>query len=321
MKSDSDIEGISIILPVYNAERTLGRCLDSLLHQTYENFEILAINDGSKDDSLKILLKYADKDPRIKVTSKHNEGVSATRNKGLRLATRKWVTFCDADDEVLPRWLETMAENMHDLDFVATGIQFVENDGTAYENTPKHLFTKNATSPATLIDELILSKVFGYTFCKLFKRDIILNHNIVFDTRISFREDELWCVAYFEHMRSWTTVPYAGYRYYLPEPKKSYKGSFTDFITPIFNIYHRIFPITLTPTISSFYYKIMRNMLAYSVINNNNPTRDQIEHFSMVLGAYSEKRSLGSKCVDYLLSHNHIFSPITRVLLKTKHSW
>lgn len=315
------MDGISIILPVYNAENTIERCLDSLLCQTYVDFEILAINDGSNDRSPLILKEYAAKDSRIKVISQQNKGVSATRNIGLRLANREWVTFCDADDEVMPGWLQTMAENMRDFDFVATGIRFINNDGTVYDKMPKRIQTQCSSLSypkhiGTLIDGLISAEVFGFTWCKLFRRDIIINHNVFFDPLINFREDELWCISYLEHVRSWKSIPYIGYKYYLPAPKKSYKGNFTDFTTPIFKVYNRIFPTRLTPTIAKFYYRLIRDVLALSISDGRHPQKDLTEGFQKILRSYNESRSFISKIIDFLLANSDIFYVPAKILLR-----
>lgn len=91
---------ISVIVPVYNVERYLAQCLDSLVLQLYDNLEIICINDGSKDGSLDILYKYAAKDSRISFFSQENKGLSATRNRGVKEATGDWITFIDSDDWV-----------------------------------------------------------------------------------------------------------------------------------------------------------------------------------------------------------------------------
>ena len=307
------MNGISIILPVYNAEKTIGRCLNSLLSQTYANFEILAINDGSNDNSLQLLLSYADIDSRIRVIDKQNEGVSATRNTGLKLAQRRWITFCDADDEVLPGWLQAMVDNINNYDFVATGIHFIENDGSEYDKTLSPLRSSNIKQEKShnigaLIDELITKDVFGFTWCKLFRRDIIEKHNIYFNTEINFREDELWCVSYFEHINSWITIPYIGYRYFLPNAKKSYKGSYTDFVLPIFEVYNRIFPKgDLTPIIAKFYYRLTRDMLSQSICNESHSSKELTKCFNYILASYTENRTLISKIIDYLLVNNKLF--------------
>ena len=89
---------ISVIIPVYNVEKHLNKCLDSIINQTYKNLEIIIINDGSKDASAEICREYAEKDNRIVFVSRENRGVSATRNEGIELAHGDYFSFIDADD-------------------------------------------------------------------------------------------------------------------------------------------------------------------------------------------------------------------------------
>lgn len=91
---------ISIIVPIYNAESTLNRCIDSIINQSFDDWELLLIDDGSKDQSGKICDEYATKDSRIKVFHKENGGVSSARNLGLDNALGKWITFIDSDDKI-----------------------------------------------------------------------------------------------------------------------------------------------------------------------------------------------------------------------------
>ena len=103
---------VSVIVPVYNVEKYLERCLESLINQTYKNIEIIAINDGSTDNSLKILKKYEAIDLRIKIIDKNNEGLSQTRNVGINLATGEYITFVDSDDWIELNFLENMINLM-----------------------------------------------------------------------------------------------------------------------------------------------------------------------------------------------------------------
>ena len=98
---------ISVIVPVYNSEKTLCRCVDSVLRQTYQNFELLIINDGSLDHSGEICDEYAQKDSRVRVIHKTNGGVSSARNVGLDNARGEWVTFVDSDDYLQEEYLNS----------------------------------------------------------------------------------------------------------------------------------------------------------------------------------------------------------------------
>ena len=99
---------ISIIVPIYNAEQFLEKCLNSLINQTYQNLEIVCINDGSKDKSLSILKEYQKKDKRIIIIDQANQGVSEARNKGIKMATGEYICFCDADDSYKDNFIEVM---------------------------------------------------------------------------------------------------------------------------------------------------------------------------------------------------------------------
>lgn len=100
---------ISVIVPVYNVEKYLRRCVDSILAQTFTDFELLLIDDGSKDKSGEICDEYAKTDNRVKVFHKENGGVSSARNLGLDNAKGEWICFCDADDWVLSEWLQAFS--------------------------------------------------------------------------------------------------------------------------------------------------------------------------------------------------------------------
>ncbi len=118
---------ISVIVPVYNTENYLAKCIESILSQTESNFELLLIDDGSNDDSGKICDEYALKDSRIKVFHKENAGVSAARNLGLDMAIGKMVFFIDSDDYIGPDYLKTLMI-IGDEDFVQSGVQILESD-------------------------------------------------------------------------------------------------------------------------------------------------------------------------------------------------
>lgn len=134
---------VSIIIPVYNAEKTLSRCIESILGNTYADYEIILINDGSSDGSLKILEAYEAKHPeKIKVFSQENQGVARTRNNGIGYAGSKYVMFIDNDDFIERDYLETFVTEIekNDLDMVIGGYKRVTDQKVLYEmrleNTP-----------------------------------------------------------------------------------------------------------------------------------------------------------------------------------------
>ena len=111
---------VSVIVPVYNVEKYLDVCLDSLINQTFDDFEIICINDGSTDSCLNILRQYAKLDRRIKIFSQKNLGLSAARNAGMKQANGEYIVFVDSDDFLSPVALEKMHTNMseNDTDFM-----------------------------------------------------------------------------------------------------------------------------------------------------------------------------------------------------------
>ena len=121
---------ISVIIPVYNAQDGIKRCLDSLLNQSFKNFEIILLNDGSKDNSLNILKEYELKYSFVRVIDKQNEGVAVTRNKGILLAEGEYTMFMDNDDFVDSDYIETFYQAIHEknLDLVIGGYKRVNQD-------------------------------------------------------------------------------------------------------------------------------------------------------------------------------------------------
>ncbi len=114
---------ISVIVPVYNAESTLQRCVDSILAQTFEDFELILINDGSKDQSGDICDEYAAKDSRVKVIHKPNGGVSSARNAGLRIAHGEYIAFIDSDDYIDNDYL--LGFKHYDADLIISGAKLI----------------------------------------------------------------------------------------------------------------------------------------------------------------------------------------------------
>ena len=127
---------LSIIIPVYNTEEYLPRCLNSCLEQDLlaNEYEIIAINDGSSDNSLQILNAYALKYPNIRVINQENRGLGATRNRGLNLAIGEYIWFVDSDDWVLENCLLDIYENCKDVDILETDRAYLYKDHVVYIN-------------------------------------------------------------------------------------------------------------------------------------------------------------------------------------------
>ena len=122
---------VSVLIPAYNAEKTINRCMDSILCQTFQDIELIIVNDGSTDNTLSILINYAEKDKRIIVYNQPNQGVSAARNTGLRNASGDYILYVDSDDWIEPNMIQRMVDLIEDADIVFCG-----ND---YSETPRQV--------------------------------------------------------------------------------------------------------------------------------------------------------------------------------------
>ena len=127
---------ISVIVPVYNVEKYLVQCIESIKMQTFENWELILVDDGSQDNSGMICDEYAQKDNRIKVVHQKNRGVSTARNSGVKFATGKYISFVDSDDYIVPNFFEIMLEKLiaYKADMVRCGF-YEFNDNNVVFNT------------------------------------------------------------------------------------------------------------------------------------------------------------------------------------------
>lgn len=190
---------ISIIIPVYNNKQYLGSCFNSISSQTYTNFEVIIIDDGSIDGSGEICDKYAEMDSRFKVLHKQNGGVSSARNIGLQQSNGEWVTFCDSDDELFNNSLSTLISCIEQgVDSVCAGYVKMDESQMIIEKTGSFNKTKlNRLQALTDFYEPILGESFnGYIVNRLFKNKIIQEHNLKFREDIFIKEDGLFLVDY-----------------------------------------------------------------------------------------------------------------------------
>lgn len=204
---------VSIIVPVYNVERRLRKCIDSILKQTYSNWELLLIDDGSSDASGRICDLYSSKDDRIIVFHQKNGGVSSARNVGIDNASGEWVTFIDSDDWVKSTHLECFINNSDDVDMVSMGF-FAYNWhflGDKEINEPDSLVNGNKLQ-GFLLHQYITSQM-GFIWCKMFKRSIIERFNIRFNTKYKFMEDAEFVATYCSHIDSLYNSAGATYQY------------------------------------------------------------------------------------------------------------
>lgn len=199
---------ISIIVPIYNAEKYLRRCVDSILVQSYVDFELLLIDDGSPDGSGAICDEYMALDARVRVFHKVNGGVSSARNLGMEQAQGEWITFVDSDDWVEKNYLEDLIANS-DADFVLSGFvgipsgQKILADALLYERTSIKNFIKRHQ------DDLLRGPCGD-----LLKLSLIKNNDIRFDTRIRYGEDTVFNYQYLYYCSRVRTISSCNYNYF-----------------------------------------------------------------------------------------------------------
>ena len=224
---------VSIILPVFNAERFLPQCLDSILRQTYQDWELIAVDDGSKDGSMEILKSYEKRDNRINIISKKNEGVSIARNVALEHAHGDYIYFVDSDDIVMPEALMILVKAME-----SSKATFVKSDFLPINEHGKQLFINKKQGirrryEGKIIDsEMFYSKILMdefFLWTCLFRRDIIEKNKIRFIPHCRLMEDAAFIVEYLLHSSRnvYKDACVYGYRKYegtASEVNKDYSG-------------------------------------------------------------------------------------------------
>lgn len=200
---------ISIIVPIYNTEKTLIKCLTSISQQTFRDFEVILIDDGSKDSSGIICDKFMSKDSRFKVIHKKNEGVATARKIGILHATGKYTIHIDSDDWVEPTMLEEIYKEaiMTKADIIITDY-FIEQDSKQQLIPQKPL----RLAPNDILINILEGKIFGSLWNKLIKTELYKKYNVQFFKNINYCEDVLTCAQILKH--SEITISYLNKAFY-----------------------------------------------------------------------------------------------------------
>jgi hypothetical protein len=215
----------SVIVPAYNAERTIRRAIDSALAQTQQHCEVLVIDDASRDATAAIVASFAQQDRRVRLLrNTTNLGPAASRNRGLAVARGDWVVLLDADDEILPDRIETLIAlgQLHGADLVADNLLLCPEDGT---EPPKPMISARALpagkflSTAAFVAGNVGSRWtprISYGFLQpIMRRDFLQKHDLRYDERNRFAEDFLLYTACLLRGARWWITPQAMYRYWL----------------------------------------------------------------------------------------------------------
>lgn len=201
---------VSVIIPIYNVEKYLRACVDSVLGQTYQDLQIILVDDGSTDQSGKICDDYAQKDDRVTVIHQENGGPSAARNNGILHAIGEYIVFVDADDQLFPLSLQYM------VDCIAkTGAAIVFGgylDRSPYGEVEIYEFNSGVDTKDKLITT-ITRGTGGVLWAKLFRTEIIAQNRIQLNNKVHFSEDMLFVLEYMQYVDQWSNVQIPVYLY------------------------------------------------------------------------------------------------------------
>lgn len=330
---------ISIIIPVYNAERYLHQCIESVIAQTFEDWEAILVNDGSKDGSLAICQEYAAKDKRIKVIDKSNGGPSSARNKGLENAQGEFVYFMDADDWIETKFLEIFVRNgikdayetrqRHyknedcDYDIIFQGFVRELADGRKEESFAMDADT-SMMSKAEIICRLYKEHVYGWSWCKLFRREIIERHHIRFDESLRLWEDELFTSEFLKYAEKVSTVNSHLYHYmYYPNSLMQTNNTYLKRLFLSERMNEALMPIAndeLKEYINTTYNKNLKYSLLMALKNEPNHRCDE-ETKVVLLDRYYTRIKEFPELKKYNVLSNKIAYIIAECLLQTRWKW
>lgn len=312
---------LSIIIPAYNAERFLTFQLNSILSQSFKDFEIIVVNDGSTDKTAQILIDYAANDKRIKVINKLNEGVAVARNIALQQANGEYILFCDADDIMFPDALQHIVDAIQQtpVDYLRYEFKTIDTEGQDlypnYEAKQRRIFCGKVVDVTKCITKIVRNEFFLWS--GVFKHSIIKDYNISFLEGCTYNEDTLFMLQYFTHSRTHLYIDYISYGYRkFPEAvtshftEKNYadiKKVFTN-INTIYNDANISMQKILKPVIESLGLRI------YQYARKNKKENEIIEIISFCC---QKPYSLEWKIMKYFGSTVAFTSfPITNMLKK-----
>ncbi|MDY6207019.1 MAG: glycosyltransferase family A protein [Prevotella sp.] len=252
------METITVIVPVYNSENTILRCLDSIMTQSFQDFELIVINDGSTDNTKNIIIDFAKNNRLFRYYEKKNGGVSSARNLGLCKAKGKYICFVDSDDYLEPNYLKVLYEAMVDN---CVEISMCEKYSPCNHSIQQTVLFRNN---GEIITSILNNKAANAALWnKLFKKEII--GDLLFDETVYLGEDTLFCIEYTKHCHKGVLVRQGLYHYDEPNYSKKYWNDdiyFERFLTLISSREKMLQEIE---TIGDEAYKVIVNSLYESI--------------------------------------------------------
>ena len=256
----------SVIVPAYNAEPTLARCLDSIIKQAMPDYEVIIVNDGSTDRTQDIAEAYSAKDSRFRVIHQFNQGASSARNTGLSLAKGEWIVFLDADDcfsgEYIPLSINP------DIDLYFQNGKFV-GESREYENLKIQTITSEQFGP--FLQSIAHLDIFRGILCKIIKRSIIEQHHILFNTNVRLAEDTLFFMQYACFCQQVQVLGTGYYEYHRSASEWDVKYSISKVETlyyfDVFMDQYDLMPVKL-PQLAQFIFSFFLSKMDNAVISS-----------------------------------------------------
>lgn len=282
---------VSVIVPIYNVEKYLERCIKNILNQTFAEIEIILVDDGSTDSCSQMCDEFANRDSRIVVVHKKNEGLGYARNSGLQIARGEYVAFIDSDDYIDENFFEELYKNANDADLVMTGYRDVDNNGEIIQ-THNICNVKTELTDKEIIDTLFYNTIgningnieYGFSVWKaIYKRDIFYRNDIKFCSEREFiSEDYIFQLDFIPKCQKAVLINTTYYNYCKNEQSLSRKYNSERF-TKIKELYQEIIKkikkLNLyQDTIKGIDYTFIGNVRACIKQEKNNCKQDALEN-------------------------------------------
>lgn len=304
---------VSIVIPVYNAEKFIKKCTNSILNQTYKNIELILVNDGSKDDSLNVLKEIAKKDKRVIVIDQKNSGAAQARNTGLKKCTGDYLVFVDIDD-----WL--------DKDYIESYVNGTENGKYDFViGGYRQVVGKKIRKTIKLNNQPFSKYICGGPWCHLIKMDFVKKHNIYF-TNVNIGEDTCFITKAFSCGAKVNCISYVGYNYYFND--KSLTNVQYKQLNDRLNIIELMNDINVTTgvDIDIHQYFMVRYMVSYLLwagrVSSSKKmmeyTKKYFNFFNKIIPNYKNNKYVNWKCPKGEIRKNNYIVRIFVLLYKTK---
>ena len=319
MKMESQTPRISVIVPVYNVEQYLPRCIDSILAQTFTDFELLLIDDGSKDKSGAICDAYARKDPRIRVFHKPNGGVSSARNMGLDNAKGEWICFCDSDDEFVKNTLESyfiITREDLDIDVISSGYIIYNKSGEVNVIKSQKMLLEDSEQKLFVSESCHYC---GFLWNKCVKSDLAKQFR--FDESISWLEDHLFMYSCILHSKKLYISENVLYKYYYND--NELKGHGIGLSNKMLD-YNQVLEVAVRE-------RNLKNMFIINdsgnldvIINNSYKSKIRLAIYYAVMSGHPyaafiiNKKYLHDKYIEVL---KYVLKPLIKYILKSRIRW